>query len=338
MERLKKLAGENITYLEPGTVTVTPGAVGVRTYVLGPPRDEDRLFHDLPTKGPGKETYLAARALTEEAMIHFAAPDNAEDPEAELHRKSPFARPHWSLGASRVEKGAADVAAAVGETAAITWFRDHYFAEVGPCRYGDSPPAGHQCRGDPLCHQRQKHRRIDADWLGAAGSVALKLDSDTNNTSLVLAFELPQGGVLLFAADAQVGNWLSWHDQTYGEEKLTAADILGRTILYKVGHHGSHNATLDEKGLRGMTDERLAAMIPVVEKIALEQGSKGWKMPFPELKEELLAKTSGRVLRGDSAKGTEPDGTVINSDDEFLGRVTEGPDETRHLWVELQVA
>ena len=54
-------------------------------------------------------------------------------------------------------------------------------------------------------------RRVDDDWLGYAGQLALQLDSDTNNTSLVLAFELSGGGdVLLFPGDAQVGNWLSW--------------------------------------------------------------------------------------------------------------------------------
>ena len=54
-------------------------------------------------------------------------------------------------------------------------------------------------------------RRIDHDWLGYAGALALALDSDTNNTSLVLAFELTSGGdVILFPGDAQVGNWLSW--------------------------------------------------------------------------------------------------------------------------------
>src|SRR6185437_9128289 len=49
-------------------------------------------------------------------------------------------------------------------------------------------------------------RRVDDDWLGYAGQLALQLDSDTNNTSLVLAFELSSGGdVLLFPGDAQVG-------------------------------------------------------------------------------------------------------------------------------------
>ena len=49
-------------------------------------------------------------------------------------------------------------------------------------------------------------RRIDDDWLGASGEFALQLDSYTNNTSLVLAFELVNTKkVLLFVAYAQIG-------------------------------------------------------------------------------------------------------------------------------------
>ena len=78
-------------------------------------------------------------------------------------------------------------------------------------------------------------RRIDGDWLGAAGAVALKLDSDTNNTSLVLAFELPgdQRDVMLFAGDAQVGNWLSWSKQDYPAPDggtVTSDELLARTL------------------------------------------------------------------------------------------------------------
>src|SRR5262249_34870852 len=60
-------------------------------------------------------------------------------------------------------------------------------------------------------------RRIDGDWLfSGAQQLALYMESYTNNTSLALAFELPNSKkVLLFAADAQVGSWLSWHDVNY---------------------------------------------------------------------------------------------------------------------------
>ncbi len=96
-------------------------------------------------------------------------------------------------------------------------------------------------------------RNIDTAWLGAAGSLALKLDNDTNNTSLVLAFETELGGdVLLFAADAQVGNWMSCASAGLsgrGEGEIDGERPLERTVLYKVGHHASHNATLDKLGL-----------------------------------------------------------------------------------------
>ena len=53
-------------------------------------------------------------------------------------------------------------------------------------------------------------RRIDSDWRLSSARLALQLDDATNNTSLVLAFELADGRVLLFPADAQIGSWRSW--------------------------------------------------------------------------------------------------------------------------------
>src|SRR5205085_6604330 len=81
-------------------------------------------------------------------------------------------------------------------------------------------------------------RSIDADWLDSSAELALALDSATNNTSLVIAIEIAGGDVLLFVADAQVGNWESWHDLrwTVGGKTVTGPDLLARTIFYKVGH------------------------------------------------------------------------------------------------------
>jgi hypothetical protein len=155
-------------------------------------------------------------------------------------------------------------------------------------------------------------RRIDEDWLGSAGRLALQLDSNTNNTSLVLAIELvPSGKVLLFPGDAQAGNWRSWHTLKWkvGHSAVTAADLLRRTVLYKVGHHASHNATLRGQGLELMEDPDLVAMIPVDEKMAHRpKGSSpnGWNMPFPPLLRRLQAKTGGRVLRVDQGLPKRP--------------------------------
>lgn len=148
----------------------------------------------------------------------------------------------------------------------------------------------------------QSWRRADTDWLGSAADLALKLDNATNNTSLVLAIEIAATGkVLLFAADAQVGSWLSWPGLTWtlsDGPPVTGADLLKRTVLYKVGHHGSHNATLKAKGLETMTSPDLVALIPVDESLAK---SVGWgQMPLPGLMTALNSRTQGRVVRTDA--------------------------------------
>jgi len=120
---------------------------------------------------------------------------------------------------------------------------------------------------------------------GAAEDGQIYYPAYTNNTSLVLALELGEpgkGDVLLFAADAQVGNWESWQTWTCesGHVKVTGPDLLKRTIFYKVGHHGSHNATLKGRGVNQM-DGLKVAIIPVDEKEALK---KRWgRMPLPDL-------------------------------------------------------
>lgn len=145
----------------------------------------------------------------------------------------------------------------------------------------------------------QGWRRIDGSWLDSSSSLALQLDSATNNTCLVLAFELADGDVLLFAADAQVGNWLSWQNlkwQVDGVE-VTGPDLLRRTIFYKVGHHGSHNATLRELGLEEMKSLKLA-FVPVDHEMAKK---KRWnQMPLNELMERLNKITEERVVRIDA--------------------------------------
>ena len=160
-------------------------------------------------------------------------------------------------------------------------------------------------------------RRIDGDWLGSATELALALQSYTNNTSLVLALELGdpgKGNVLLFAADAQVGNWESW--QTWQCQidgaTVTGPDLLKRTIFYKVGHHGSHNATLKGHGLEQM-DALKAAIIPVDEE---EAKKKRWgRMPLPDLiaaLEKAMEKNGpGMVLRTDQKPAKTPDNVVI---------------------------
>ena len=288
MEELQK-AATNVDYLEPGQVVATPGADPLRVAVLGPPRNEARLFKDRPSGGDAKETYLAEQMLVE-SMLGL---EGEAGKTVTANTDSPFP-PHFAK-----DLATADVKAArttPGGHPDAVWLHDRYFATL--------EPGPRQASGKRL---PQAFRRIDDLGDGTAG-LALKLDSDTNNTSLALAFELPDGTFMLFAADAQVGNWLSWHDQDYdfGPVRRSAGDILGATRLYKVGHHGSHNATLAGKGLQMMTRDDLVAMVSTVRAEALKQG-KGWKMPDEDVAAALHEHCRGRVLAGDRNWADDPD-------------------------------
>lgn len=256
----KQRPGAQIQYLRPGAAPHSiPGVEGVRVYVLGPPHDRQSIKKSDPSK-KASEVYELAGAGGVDAG--FMAAVEAQD--AGVAAAQPF--DNWF--------GLSDEKARQ-----MAFFQQHY---------GFAEDADHGWR------------RIEDEWLGAAGRLALKLDSDTNNTSLALAFELlPSGRVLLFPGDAQVGNWLSWESLAWsvtddrGTRTVTARDLLARTVLYKVGHHGSHNATLREKGLELMTSPELAAMLPVDRRTAKKME---WNMPLPSLYTRLAAKTRGRVL------------------------------------------
>lgn len=67
-------------------------------------------------------------------------------------------------------------------------------------------------------------------------AVLRSMDDELNNTSLILLFEIG-GKKLLFPGDAQWENW------EYALSKDSVRSLLAETNLYKVGHHGSLNAT-----------------------------------------------------------------------------------------------
>jgi hypothetical protein len=129
---------------------------------------------------------------------------------------------------------------------------------------------------------------------------------------LVLALELADRRVLLFAADAQVGNWLSWQKLRWelsDERVVTGPDLLQRTVFYKVGHHGSHNATLRQQGLEMMTSLK-TAVIPVDEVVAKKMG---WgAMPLASLVEAIDGITGQSTVRTDRSAAAR-DGLKVDS-------------------------
>ena len=82
-------------------------------------------------------------------------------------------------------------------------------------------------------------------------------------------------------------------------------------MLYKVGHHGSHNATLREKGLELMSSGELAAMIPV-NRVTAEEDGVEHAVPVPVRR---LGEDRGRIL--DLERGIRKDKPAALSDDEW---------------------
>ncbi len=162
-------------------------------------------------------------------------------------------------------------------------------------------------------------QRIDDSWTKSAEQLAIRLNSYTNNTSLVLAFELVESGkVLLFVGDAQMGNWLSWDKVEWEDGKEHLEQLLEQTVFYKVGHHGSHNSTL-KPALEAMTHPELMAMIPVDKNDPnISSRKRPWKMPAAKLYERLLEKTKGRVLRMDEGPHESGEGNWEIDPEEFV--------------------
>lgn len=92
-------------------------------------------------------------------------------------------------------------------------------------------------------------------------SLVRALDKAMNNTSLILLFRVG-GKSLLFPGDAQIENW------SYALADPQYRKMLAKVDLYKVGHHGSLNATpkslwklFDRKSPNPATKKRLESIM-----------------------------------------------------------------------------
>jgi hypothetical protein len=79
-------------------------------------------------------------------------------------------------------------------------------------------------------------RRLQSIRSGRLLTIVRELDTVLNNTSVILLFEVGDKK-LLFPGDAQIENW------SYALSHPRVRELLAGVDLYKVGHHGSRNAT-----------------------------------------------------------------------------------------------
>lgn len=280
----KASLNRGVQCLDPGGAALAvPNSQGVKAYVLGPPKDEDLLTDEDPVGDEGFSDGSGSHGLSFSAA---AAAAGADEPAA-----SPFRRKYHAIEGP--------------------FFLSHY-GPPGPL----PDPGGIDGEEVP---PDAPWRRIDEEWLYSAESLALKLNRGVNNTSLVLAFELPASKkVLLFAGDAQRGNWISWSDCEWDDgDSDKTRDLLSRTVLYKVGHHGSHNATLNGTvdddyanlawmGL-GTFGAEFTAMITAVNKWAMTKNNPPWRHPLPSIRKALEEKTAGRLFQTDEDQPKKPD-------------------------------
>lgn len=295
----KLLAAKHPTYHSPGEVLAV-GDTGVQAFVLGPPKDVKAIGKDDPGSQDGYHKQATGFFDGMASVLGAIKAGDAGDGAADAGRPFDLSRGIPAADAARSD-----------------YFRQAY------------------AFGDP--NHPEAFRSIDDLAAESLGHLALRLDSHLNNTSLVLAFKLPSGRVLLFPGDAQAGNWKSWAglDKPLEFPNATpptdAHQLLRNTVFYKVSHHGSHNATPRTYGLELMTHSDLRAVVPVDHEIAAGAGY--GEMPLVEIMAQLTARTRGAVVRSDEV-GTAPKPFTVSKETLTLRTRKDGQEITRPLYCE----
>ena len=137
--------------------------------------------------------------------------------------------------------------------------------------------------------------RLRSEGLHSTLRIVQTLDSALNNTSLILLIEAA-GKRLLFPGDAQIENW-SYSLSGPGASKELRAK-LAALDFYKVGHHGSRNAT-PKLGLLPLWLVPGAAPVPVAFMSTLEGPyDEAYPVPSQPLVDQLM-KAPLRLERSD---------------------------------------
>lgn len=138
-----------------------------------------------------------------------------------------------------------------------------------------------------------------------AFSIAVALEKAVNGTSLMLMLHIGDA-YLLFPGDAQ---WGTWNAAMQDGEWRT---LMEKTTFYKVGHHGSHNAT-PETFVRDILGKKFAAMVCTGPSSNKHFGD----IPLPELLTQLRKK-SKKVVRSDVADVPDPKTNCKRQEDLFV--------------------
>ena len=185
----------------------------------------------------GSNSGLTGKGLLEGVKVHVLGPPNLKQTETIRKMRSSDPDQFWQLLGGKGLSG---------------------------LRVASVEPGARRSRGKAVPAEarwfRDRVARLSADQLL---EIVRVLDDQMNNTSLILLFEVGDKK-LLFPGDAQIENW-SWALEDAPDAKKTRA-LLAGVDFYKVGHHGSRNATprtllWENFAKRGSGTQRMKAAI-----------------------------------------------------------------------------
>ena len=174
-----------------------------------------------------REGKSALHALLPGITTHILGPPTLVQSEAIRTQRSRDNDEFWTLAATAASRFVAG-----GELL----FRDAEVSEIPP-------------------HAVWLTTRMDRMRLQSMSALVRVLDDAMNNTSVILLFEAGKARKkFLFPGDAQIENWLYALSAAPVKERNQIRKLLMDVDLYKVGHHGSLNAT--PKTLWGLFEHR----------------------------------------------------------------------------------
>lgn len=189
-------------------------------------KNEDAVKR-LDRMGIGKYVYFGSKSGLEEILpgvkVHVLGPPTLEQSET-IEGYAKKSDEYWFTAVRPMAMfWAAQAGLAAGKKQG-----GRQFAKARVSRISDAPE-----------EVRWFAERAEAQEKQQTLSIVRRLDEFMNNTSVILLFEAG-GKRLLFPGDAQLENWM-YALRTL--EKAGKIGMLEQVDLYKVGHHGSLNAT-----------------------------------------------------------------------------------------------
>ena len=277
---LRSLAAAEIPNLAAITALEKLGAAGTRKpeYLSAPAPNDPPTKTALTDLLPGVQVDVLGPPCPE--VWPDIAKQREDDPDYWIAMGNSLAIPWWT-GAGAAGAPAGDPDEADDDAGTLTTDQLEELVDAGPARW--------------LVERLRKQQ------VSSVLRIVRWLDRSLNNTSLVLLFTIGEKR-LLFPGDAQIENWLYGLTKHPEHDRIWAD--LGKLDLYKVGHHGSRNATPKRLYRHWQEVPRARPLLAVMSTMKDVYGeSDGTKVPNGRLVTALMKPTFKTLSTEDFAAG-----------------------------------